>query len=1086
MQIRSLRFANLNSLAGSWEIDLSHPAYVSDGIFAITGPTGAGKSTLLDAICLALYGRTPRLDRVSQGSNEIMSRHTGACFAEVTFATAAGVFRCHWSQRRARKKADGALQPPKHEIADAQTGQLLETKIRDVAARVVAVTGMDFERFTRSMLLAQGGFAAFLQADADARAPILEQITGTDIYSRISIIVHERQRAEQDQLRLLQAALQGVQLLAPEQEQELAQAQAARQHEADQAATRLAQLTAAVNWRRRLLELEQEITALATQEQALQHKVAAFQPEQQRLQWALRAAELDGPWAALAAQRKQQADDAQALQAEQQALPALQATVQESSARLQAARAQDEQLNDQLQAAAPTWNQVRLLDQRLADQAEASASQQRACKQIQGELQEQQQRKQEQAQQLEQAREHQARIAGQLTAHASDAWLVGNLAAMETRLGHLQALQAEHEQQAQACRTAQGRADQASAALQNARKVHAQRQGAQHTAAQGLEQAQERLAQLLDGKLLREWRAQKEALLREMALLNRIASLEEERQHLHDGQPCPLCGATIHPYAAGQIPEPSTVEQAIAQLDEHITGAEQQEAAMMQQKAELQAATQARMNAEKDEASATHAEQAATSALQEERARLQQLGDRVAADRDTITQHLAPLGITAFDDATALLQALRQRLQDWRALGAAQGQSERQIAELQAKISSLDAALQARGQALEQAQAQLQQQQDAQQKTRSERSALYGDKSPQEEEDRLRQALRAAEAALTQAGEQHASAVQHHAAAQTRCASLQSRVQQRQPVLEQAEAEWTTTRQAAGFADEPAFLQARLPADERQALADRAQQLQQQQTELKARQHDRRQQLANEQAKALSEQALDELEQAQQMQEQATQQLRDTVAEIRQQLAANTQAKARIAAQQDQIRAQQQDCARWDDLHALIGSADGKKYRNFAQGLTFEIMVGHANRELQKMSDRYLLVRDAEQPLVLNVVDAWQAGEVRSTQNLSGGESFIVSLALALGLAQMASRNVRIDSLFLDEGFGTLDEQALDTALQALATLQQDGKLIGIISHVAALKERIAMQIRVEPRGNGRSVLSGPGCRQPSRSEVTG
>ncbi|MDD2310733.1 MAG: SbcC/MukB-like Walker B domain-containing protein, partial [Desulfuromonadaceae bacterium] len=171
-------------------------------------------------------------------------------------------------------------------------------------------------------------------------------------------------------------------------------------------------------------------------------------------------------------------------------------------------------------------------------------------------------------------------------------------------------------------------------------------------------------------------------------------------------------------------------------------------------------------------------------------------------------------------------------------------------------------------------------------------------------------------------------------------------------------------------------------------------------------------------------------------------------------------------------------CDRWERLHSLIGSGDGKKFRNFAQGLTFELMVAHANRQLQKMSDRYILVRDGAEPLELNVIDNYQAGEIRSTKNLSGGESFIVSLALSLGLSSMASRNVRVDSLFLDEGFGTLDEDALETALETLSGLQQDGKLIGIISHVPALKERIGTQIQVEAGSAGRSSLSGPGCRR--------
>ena len=169
---------------------------------------------------------------------------------------------------------------------------------------------------------------------------------------------------------------------------------------------------------------------------------------------------------------------------------------------------------------------------------------------------------------------------------------------------------------------------------------------------------------------------------------------------------------------------------------------------------------------------------------------------------------------------------------------------------------------------------------------------------------------------------------------------------------------------------------------------------------------------------------------------------------------------------------------RWDMLHALIGSADGKKYRNFAQGLSFEIMLNYANQHLLKMSDRYLLLRVKNEPLELNVIDAYQAGELRSTKNLSGGEAFIISLALALGLANMASKNVCVDSLFLDEGFGTLDEDALDIALDTLASLHQSGKLIGVISHVPALKLRINTQIQLHAKIGGNSAITGPGCRR--------
>ncbi|MBW2655418.1 MAG: AAA family ATPase, partial [Deltaproteobacteria bacterium] len=115
MKILELRFKNLNSLYGEWAIDFTTPEYVFDGIFVITGPTGAGKSTILDAICLALYGQTPRLKSITKAGNEIMSRQTGECFAEVTFETRERRFRCYWGQHKARKKPDGNLIDSRHE-----------------------------------------------------------------------------------------------------------------------------------------------------------------------------------------------------------------------------------------------------------------------------------------------------------------------------------------------------------------------------------------------------------------------------------------------------------------------------------------------------------------------------------------------------------------------------------------------------------------------------------------------------------------------------------------------------------------------------------------------------------------------------------------------------------------------------------------------------------------------------------------------------------------------------------------------------------------------------------------------------------
>jgi exonuclease SbcC len=236
--------------------------------------------------------------------------------------------------------------------------------------------------------------------------------------------------------------------------------------------------------------------------------------------------------------------------------------------------------------------------------------------------------------------------------------------------------------------------------------------------------------------------------------------------------------------------------------------------------------------------------------------------------------------------------------------------------------------------------------------------------------------------------------------------------------------------------------------------------------------------LIAEREKRLTDQSLDALKEDITLLETELKQTRLDSGGITSRLNENEKQKLNRQERLQAIETRKRECARWNDLHDLIGSADGKKFRNFAQGLTFEMMTTQANRQLRKMTDRYLLIHDAAQPLELNVIDNYQAGEIRSTRNLSGGESFIVSLALALGLSQMAGRNVRVDSLFLDEGFGTLDDDALETALETLAGLQQDGKIIGIISHVPALKERISIQITVTPERGGCSTLNGPGCRR--------
>jgi exonuclease SbcC len=161
----------------------------------------------------------------------------------------------------------------------------------------------------------------------------------------------------------------------------------------------------------------------------------------------------------------------------------------------------------------------------------------------------------------------------------------------------------------------------------------------------------------------------------------------------------------------------------------------------------------------------------------------------------------------------------------------------------------------------------------------------------------------------------------------------------------------------------------------------------------------------------------------------------------------------------------------WQRLRDLIGSSDGSKFRKYAQSITLDILLRHANRHLSKLSDRYRICRREASTLDLEIEDFYQAQTKRPMTSLSGGETFLVSLALALGLSDLAGRNVRIQSLFIDEGFGSLDPEALEIAIAALEGLRQEEKTIGVISHVEVLKERIGTQVVVEKQAGGISTL---------------
>ncbi|NMO23613.1 AAA family ATPase, partial [Pyxidicoccus fallax] len=308
MKILAIRGSNLTSFAGDFAMDLDQPPLDRLGLFAITGATGAGKSTLLDAMCLALFDRTPRLGgrggapvgRADEDEDArllaydvrgMLRRGAGEGFAEVDFLGKDGRrYRARWSVWRARNRAEGRFRPQEMSLVDVATSQQFGRTKSEVLAAIQERLGLSFDQFRRSALLAQGEFAAFLKADASERAELLERMTGTEVYSRLSVAAHEKNRKEQEELT---RRAQGLAAIALMPEAERAAAEVRLGEEATERAAveaRLAAAEGAATW-------HSERAALLGAELAAETKVAeaasaveAAAPRAERLE-AVRAAE---------------------------------------------------------------------------------------------------------------------------------------------------------------------------------------------------------------------------------------------------------------------------------------------------------------------------------------------------------------------------------------------------------------------------------------------------------------------------------------------------------------------------------------------------------------------------------------------------------------------------------------------------------------------------------------------------------------------------------------------------------------------------------------------------------------------------
>ena len=1250
MKILRIAGRNLASLAGDFCVDFEAEPLASSGLFAICGPTGAGKSTLLDALCLALYGNTPRLQgRGSRGAlpdaggesvstldaRNLLRRGAAEGHAEVDFVGNDGIaYRARWSVRRSRNKVSGLLQASNmtlHRLPElvALGGTKTEAQI-EIASRI----GLSFEQFTRSVLLAQNEFSAFLKTDENERGELLETLTGSAVYTEISKRAYERYKQEQDAVRRLTLRLADQTPLAQEARAELDAGRAAAEVALQALDARRALLEAELRWHQeseRLRVSQAQADSLLAEARAAVDAAAERRVRLATLDAVQAARPLMAELARLDAERAQleallakgQGELAAAVEAARLALQEVQSATLAletaegaqlaASAQLDAAKALDATIGTlagahvQLAARREDTALEATRTRTLLEQADGRLAQTRAAEQRSTDW-------------LAAQRKHEALAAqwprwDKLLVQAAHAAAAegDNLAALakveRARVNAAATLEAALETTERAgVRIAELDAARQAAAAALAGfdldALDAQRQAldtrrealaAAARIAKLLQAAREHLARTdAETERTRSARAAIETGLNAAAgaaagLASAAAqaehaltaaeravagNVEDLRAALADGDPCPVCGSEAHPYAhqdarlhavfdllraqvgerraevQANLAEQATRRAQCEAAGERLAALAQERAALLGEIGELEAAWRAspvvldappegerkpwfdaqsaavtgalldndtRQQAARRALQSREAAQTAFDAGNAEHQRARELAQNARASLATLeSEHKtftaqferdrAALGALLAELDPVLLassgagwqDAWRRNPAQWQAARAAEAAAwtaqAQQLAEQRAALVALDAA---QREALVRAEHAVNAAAAAEDgfarsaaqlhERRTARAALFEGRAVGEIEQALRRAVTSTRDTLAARQGAAGEAAQRETRVRSTLAQAFERIGALQDDARDAAArlaDWIEDYAGHHGAREPVENQAQLAGllavgaswlgAERAALAELDAALSRAATVLAERSAQRAlhaHSAAPDGALgdgALVAEALDAV-----LAERGAVHERATA--LRLQAAQDDERRVKAQSMLAEIERQQAIEARWGRLSELIGSADGKKFRNYAQQFTLDVLLGYANSHLNQLARRYRLERvdNAGAPsLALMVRDQDMGGEIRSVNSLSGGESFLVSLALALGLASLSSNRVRVESLFIDEGFGSLDSETLGVAMDALDALQSMGRKVGVISHVQEMTERIAAKIQVRPAGGGSSAVS--------------
>ena len=1021
MKILAIRGKNLASLEGEFVIDSTVEPLCSAGIFAITGSTGAGKSTLLDALCLALFDCTPRMNKAKENnvsvmdvadrgiaqndSRSILRRGTAEGYSEVDFVALTGeVFRSRWTVRRSRGKVDGSLQKVEMTLTNLTSGVEQQGTKTELLSHISKLIGLSFEQFNRSVLLAQGDFATFLKARQTDKAEILEKLTGTEIYSRISASIYERTKWAEGEYKLLQERIKGIELLTEEQLQQLSAEKEELQVRLSVSKKKEETLSGKLKW----LEEEGRLNTGCIQAEetlsVVRKEIEAARPRYELLSRIEQAQDIRDVYMEQRNARQQTTAGRSRLNEIQVAIQKNAALQTSATAQWEAAQKAQTEFKAYLLQQEPQLDKARALDVQLAEnrkQLVESRKEVALALQAKDNLHQSIFRTEKEISLLAEKQNILQTWFERYTAYSQ---LIPVVELITSLLSNLEIAKTQTLSNQQLLEK-----------VRNANEMEEQR-------LKSVQQEAERLNRLLPAEVL---------LLR--------AQLEE-------GKPCPVCGSLHHPMRE-QINVQSLQE-------EELNHAKEQVAKEMEQ---LKNTLNAR---------------------QLEMARLSTLIENYTVQSEDILKKVETC-VSIIPTWKDLLEqgTLKRYVQQFGRQWNTRLQEQTEIKEaLTSKSAQRDSLKNEEANAIrlyeEKKQKEEKQQTELEERTCLRASLLNGELTEKVVANNVKR-QKELEQQQEKAMNLHHSLTVQAESYKGQIAQLEKELVRLTAVLQQDELkinEWLTLQK-----ETYAELEQLLSKDKNWILAEKQvlSALKEKETVFQA---------------VLSERRLKKEEHQQAPLKPDTTESRESLAET---LTACTAAKEaetgrlaqievtiqnhikgieRIAGIKKELEEKTSIYENWAKLNELFGSQTGAKFKEIAQGYTLDVLLLYANRHLQDLAPRYELQRIPD-TLALQIVDLDMMGEVRSVHSLSGGESFLVSLALALGLSSLSSNRMNVESLFIDEGFGSLDMDTLRIAMDALERLQMQGRKIGVISHVAEMTERIPAQVQVVKTGSGRSKV---------------